>query len=177
MAPVADKTLTAKKAAENTIFFMMHSFVIKGNERTQTCNGLDDLRAGLLTLTDNCFVWFVTSPANFKALSNSKLVPPTQEIRLGQELLARVVTQELLSKKLAKRVKCHRIRRLAINSLAHASICVKPADTFRSAGQSATVKVAQKSLSLMGAKSPFLMTTDSKSWAQRRQAISRLRGA
>jgi hypothetical protein len=29
----------------------------------------------------------------------------------------------------------------------------------------------------MGAKSPFLMTTDSKSWAQRRQAISRLRGA
>jgi hypothetical protein len=26
MAPVADKTLAAKKAAENTIFFMMHSF-------------------------------------------------------------------------------------------------------------------------------------------------------
>jgi hypothetical protein len=48
-----------------------------------------------LTLTDNCFVWFVTSPANFKALSNSKLVPPTQEIRLGQELLARVVKQEI----------------------------------------------------------------------------------
>ena len=63
-----------------------------------------------MTLTNNCFVWFVTSPANFKALKNPKLVPETQEIRLGQELLARA-----LSKKLAKRVICKKIRHLTIN--------------------------------------------------------------